>query len=114
MGYESKLIVVERAEVWKGYIIGTEIAEFNLCSVNWNPGDVFSKEIDFDIYVDGESTRDDKYGKTCRMADIDDVVDVLEEMAAKDNYRRFAPAIALLKGFEQQRWDDLKVVHYGY
>ena len=114
MGYESKIIVVERVELWNNYIVGDTIAEFKLSAVVWNPEEVFPEEIDFDLCVSGEVTREDKYGKTCRMADIDDVVKVLESMAEKYNYRRFAPVISLLKGFEQQRWDSLKVVHYGY
>lgn len=114
MGYESKIVVVDRSDIWDGYIVGETIAVFNLSGVNWNPAEIFTEKIDFDLFVDGECTREDKYGKTCRMADIDDVVKVLESMAEKYNYRRFAPVISLLKGFEQQRWDALKVIHYGY
>ena len=114
MGYESRIIIVERTELWNNYITAETIAEFNLCAVNWNPEEVFPEEIDFNFCTSGEVTKEDKYGKTCRMANIDDVVKALEEMAAKYNYRRFAPVIGLLKGFEQQKWDSLKVVHYGY
>ena len=114
MGYESKIVVVDRSDIWDGYIVGGTIAVFNLSGINWNPQEIFTEKIDFDLFVDGECTRVDKYGRHCYMADIDDVVKVLENMAEKESYRRFAPVIGLLKGFEQQRWDDLKVVHYGY
>ena len=114
MGYESKLIVVERTEIWNGIVVGEAVAEFNLCVVNCNFTDIFTEPIDFNLYIDGNPTMSDCYGKHCCMADVDDVIKALEKMSEEIDYRRFAPAIGLLKGFEQQRWDTLKVVHYGY
>ena len=114
MGYESKIIVVERTEVWNGTVVGETIAEFNLCVVNCNFADIFTEPIDLNLYMDGNPTMSDCYGRHCCMADVDDVVKALEKMSEEIDYRRFAPVIGLLKGFEQNKWDTLKVVHYGY
>ena len=110
MGYESKLFIVNRNE----YVAET-IAEFDLCRMPYEFGKyVFRDKIDFDICVNDELTRADKYGDTCRVANIPDVIRALEQMKEKENYRRLAPCIGLLKGFRPEEWDDLKVVHYGY
>ena len=40
----------------------------------------------------------------------------VQETIIKDgfNYRRYAPCLGLLKGFEPDKWDDIVVLHYGY
>ena len=125
MGYESKLIIINRT-TWKGwdplatkyvnYAFGEEIATFKLSCMgnNFNHKEIFSTPIDFDLYSDGEATREDCYGEHCGMAHLADVIEVLHEFAAKDDYRRLMPCISLLNGFDESRWDELVVVHWGY
>lgn len=115
MGYESKLIVVNRdSNSILDYVWAEVIAEFKMSCLPWNHRDIFQTPIDFDIYVNGEPTRKDCYGEHCQMAKPDYVADVLEEMAKEENYRRYSPVIGMLRGFDKNEWDDLEVIHYGY
>ena len=116
MGYESKLIVVDRFEVRKeewSYVGGEVVAEFNMGNLPWTPIEIFQTPIDFDLYVNDEPTRKDCYGEYCKMAKPEVVADKLEEMSNEDNYRRYNPVIQMLRGFNPDEWDDLEVVHYG-
>ncbi len=115
MGYESKIIIVNRVEpTWSELAFAEVIAEFKLCCVGYEFKEAFTEPIDFELYVGDTATQTDCYGELCKMADVDDVINALEALAKKESYRRFAPAIGLLKGFNVDEWDDLKVVHYGY
>lgn len=123
MGYESRLYVVER-NVHKNkdgepsWVYGEKIAMFNLCCMgrDWDIDGIFSEPIDFPIEYDakGNDVYEDLYGQHCGMADIDTVIESLEEFAEHDDYRRIEPVLCLLKGFDKSRWKDLRVVHYGY
>jgi len=117
MGYESKLIVVERSEHKDiNWIYGEVIAEFKLSCLPWDfdHRKVFTEPIDFDLWDGDEKTREDKYGEHCGMAHVSEVVKALEQLAENEDYRRYAPCIALLKGFDESQWKDLRVVHWGY
>lgn len=119
MGYESRIYIVNRnvLDFWNKenpLIFGEDIASFELCSVPYEFTDIFTKPIDFSLYVDEEETVEDKYGKHCNMARINTVVEALEKFEAEDHYRRYRPVISLLKGFDESEWDDLWVVHYGH
>ena len=121
MGYESRLIIVDRISIKsrKGeYVMAEEIARFNLCCVPWNHGQIFTTPIDFDIQVtDGERVKykkTDCYGEHCHMADLDIVIREIERLSSEDSYRRYKPILGLLKGFDPGEWNELKVVHYGY
>lgn len=116
MGYETKLIVVNRY-VFGDYIWAEIIATFDLCKLPWsfNHHDVFKEPIDFDLYLDeGTVIREDSYGDLCCMANIDDVIDAINKLAEKENYRRYKPCLELLRGFDQSQWGDLRVVHWGH
>ena len=41
-------------------------------------------------------------------------VSVYSREVKEDDYRRLAPCLAMLKGFDPQQWDDLRAIHYGY
>jgi hypothetical protein len=43
-----------------------------------------------------------------------EAINILEESASRDDYRRYAPCIALLNGFDESKWRNLAVLHYGY
>lgn len=120
MGYESKLYVVEKkSSIFnedKRY--GQIIAMIDMCKL----GDRFLKALnkyrptDCYIYVDDgdEETVEDKYGDPLVEIPVKDMVDILVELSQDEDYRRFAPAIGLLSGFNLNEWDDLVVLHYGY
>lgn len=122
MGYESRLIVVDRWET-KSFdgkrvltVWGDKIAQFDMGYVAWNPNVVFTKPVDFPIGFDKweEPTYTDKYGKHCGMADIHTVINVVEALEKSDHYRRFKPLLGFLKSLDESEWDDLRVVHFGY
>lgn len=54
-------------------------------------------------------------GDTCRYTDLQTVIDYLEKSEATEHRRRNAPAIAMLKAYAAEQWDDeMIVIHYGY
>lgn len=115
MGYETKLIIVDR-HPHEGWTYGDVIAEFNLCKLPWsfNHNDIFVEPIDFDLPDGHILTREDRYGEHCGMARINDVINAIEKLAKDDDYRRYKPCLALLRGFDRTQWHDLRVVHWGY
>ena len=120
MGYESKLYVVEKSSriVEEGKRYGQIIAMIDMCKL----GDSFIRVLneysatDCYIYADGndEPTFEDKYGDPLVEIPLADMIDILDELSQETDYRRFAPAIALLGGFNLDEWGDLVVLHYGY
>lgn len=120
MGYESKLIIVDRVKTEFGgqdFIFVDKIAEFDLSCVSWKNKDaLFKTPVDFRFPVTGEesSVMIDKYGKVCRMAKVKEVIIELKKMAEKEYYRRYLPIISLLSALYEDDWNDLRVIHYGY
>lgn len=122
MGYESRLYVVEKGRIkyeveGKEYVWADKIAMFNLCKV-YAVSDKMRKAKDTDcfIYDDDGNTKivTDCYGDFLREMTIKEAIQILEEAAEKDDYRRYAPCISLLKGFDESQWKSLAVLHYGY
>lgn len=122
MGYESRLYVVEKSRSkytvkGKELLWAEKIAMFDLCKV-YAVSDKMCKAKDTDcfIYADDGDTEivDDCYGDALTEMTIKEAVQILEEAAAKDDYRRYAPCIALLKGFDESQWRNLAVLHYGH
>ena len=125
MGYESKLIVAKRTvQERSGLVWFEKIAEINMSMCGTNFRYIFTTEIESNIYGDGfekGSTEDsyvmteDRYGKVCKYTDLQTVIDYMEKEEAKEHYRRFAVAIAMLKAFRAEEWESpLVVIHYGY
>ena len=118
MGYESRLYVVNRVkESWTGDEAWAEqLAVFNMCCVGWNPDDIFIEPIDFIIDYDRNEmpVYDDCYGKRCHMASVSAVIEAVEKLEEADHYRRFKPLLGFLKSLDEEEWDDLRVVHFGY
>lgn len=122
MGYESKLYIVEKSNV-KDNVNGKElywgkvIATFDLCKT-YAVSDKMCKAKDTDcfIYADDGNTEieTDCYGDTLKEMTIEEAVQILEEAAAHEDYRRYAPCIALLKGFDKSKWQNVVVLHYGH
>lgn len=119
MGYESRVYVVEKKN--HSYTSNEKkyaevIAVFNMCKFNAFDG-LFKTETDCYIYADDGNTEilKDRYGKPLTEASITDVITYLEKcQAEQEHYRRVAPLLALLKGFDITEWDNIVVLHYGY
>jgi hypothetical protein len=117
MGYESKLYIVDKREPEKteGKRYAQVITMFNMCKFDF--GSIFSKETDCYFYADDGNTEiiKDRYDDTLTEANIEDVIQYLEEYKNnQEYYRRVDPLLGLLKGFNPAEWDDLKILHYGY
>ena len=135
MGYESKIVVIDRREheatgKHPAWVYGSEIARFDLSKMGYERVDgkefreVFSAPIDFDLYVandDGEIHpdeywREDCYGEHCKMASVDDVLQWLEKSEVLKEYRRaklFYDFLRVLKEHENE-YQQIVLVHYGY
>lgn len=121
MGYESRLYVVEKSRCSKELIDkkemnwGEVVAVFNLCVVpdvsyrmrDYKPTDCF-------IYDNNEKLLEDKYGESLKEIPLADAIQILEEAAKEEGYRRWNPCIQMLKGFNSNEWNNLVVLHYGY
>lgn len=117
MGYESRVIVVN-VNRHENYIYGEKIADIKMSKM----GDfkkIFTKPIDYKLFITNEDEDTDKdcYGDRLCSADIKTVVEWLETVPKNegwDDYRRIKPLIGLLNGFNEDNWNELQVVHYGY
>ena len=124
MGYESRIIVARRT-VWErsGLVWFEKLSEMWLSKVGYNFPEIFTTEIESNIYGDGfkENSNEeyeltiDKYGDICKYTDIQTVIDWLENAEKREHYRRHTPAIAMLKAYAAEQWEgELVVIHYGY
>lgn len=119
MGYESRLYVVNKHEKFSSEYRcwGEVIAMFNLCKA-YGVSDKMRKypETDCYIFADDGNTEivEDKYDDVMKEIPIDDAIKIIEEVSMNDNYRRYAPCLALLKSFDKSQWENLVVLHYGY
>ena len=118
MGYESRLYVVNKTNGDIGSRCWAEvIAMINLCKV-YDVSDKMRKypETDCFIYADDGNTEivEDRYDDVMKEIPIDDAIKIIEEASMNDNYRRYAPCLALLKSFDKSQWENLVVLHYGY
>lgn len=115
MGYESRIYVVDyhKRTNW-----GEVICMMNMCVMDPNKGfaDLFKDGVDYDVFLQNGDypTVEDNYGDPITDTSIQSVIDWLENNVKENDYRRLSPCLAMLKGFEPQQWDDLRVVHYGY
>lgn len=129
MGYESRLIVVEREDYDNGYVFGDEIMQIDLSKMGYDRvdgrcfTDIFKNEIDFNLYMmrsgyedsdDPNRERKDAYGAICKWATIDAVIEWLEK--ADMDYRRAKTCLSVLKALKEHEKDyaNICVVHYGY
>lgn len=131
MGYESKIIVVERHQ-HDSFVFGDELARFDLCKMGYDFHDgkqfrnLFTVPVDFDLYVNQSSSseeetedfyRVDKYGEHCKYTtDIDGVIGWLELSEAHDHYRRAALLLDFLRVLKsrQNEYGQLVLVHFGH
>lgn len=124
MGYESKLVVVQKWSFDKGYSnsFGETIAEIKLAGM---PGSFFPINKTFEneleegkkIFMnDGEVSEVDTdcYGERLRYTTPEKLLKVLHKCEGEEHYRRTEMAINLLKSFTTKDWDNIFVFHYGY
>lgn len=121
MGYESRVFIVNRNEIkhgnGKGYICAEKIADIKMASMCNGFTDLFDEKIDYELYIDNgdEATQTDKYGEVMTYTDCKTVIDYLEKLIADgEDYRRLTMLLGLLKGINEEQWNDIQVVHYGY
>lgn len=117
MGYESKIFVVNTVHGFSNeYIYAETIATIRMGCMTPDFHKLFRTEIDYEIYAedDNHATSTDRYGDRIKSAKIKDVIKWLESEVIKDDYRRLRPLLGLLKGFNEEQWDELEVLHYGY
>lgn len=115
MGYESKIIVGLKNNLTESIYI-EQLAQMNLSKVGYDFAKIFTTELESELVGDNEFTyKTDCYGDVCKYADIETVIKWLENAEAKEHYRRFLPAIAMLKAYANEKWHgELIVIHFGY
>lgn len=120
MAYESRIFIVDRKETeFKDeiYVYPEQIADIKMACMADGFTALFDKKIDYELYVDNgdESTQTDKYGNIMTYTDCKTVIDYLEKLIADgDDYRRLPVLLGLLKGINEEQWENIQVVHYGY
>ena len=119
MGYESKLYVIEKGvhTDLDGRLFGMSVAMFDLCKVTNVARAVHDSGTDTNCYffVGDKKIIEDEYGEPLKELSIPEMITILEKAAEEESdYRRYAPCISLLKGFDLERWPNTVVLHYGH
>lgn len=121
MGYESRVLIVNRCEIetkdGKSYVWGEKIADIKMCKMYDGFTNLFDKKIDYGLYIDNadETTQTDKYGDVMTYTDCKTVIEYLQNLIDEgEDYRRLTILLGLLNGINEAQWDDIQVVHYGY
>lgn len=137
MGYESKILLVNRHESKTRFdgttlerpIINAEIvAEYDLCKMGCQAQEfyaAFRREIDYTLFLPGVDANgderimekdEDMYGDHLKSANIEELLAALKACEERDHYRRLPPLIAMLETLANMRdeWPVLEAVHYGY
>lgn len=128
--YESRLYFVNAPTVNTPngchMLLPMVVAEYECCKMPYDFPYLFNagEKINFNLYVVGCNDRGeeimvetmlDKYGEHCRMVKPDLVIKYIESHNDELlDYRRTAPLLGLLKGFNMDQWQNLVVVHYGH
>lgn len=121
MGYESTLFVVEKRKTVSQMADGTKardgdvVAMFDLRKAP-SISDKMRRfpKTDIHVCVDGIETTKDLYEKPIREIPLSDAIRIIEKaIEGGGRYRRYAPCLSLLKGFDISEWRDLVVLHYG-
>ena len=121
MSYESRVFIVNRNEIEHGnekfYVYAEQIADIKMGNMYDGFTDLFDKKVGYELYVDSgdETTQTDKYGETMRYTNCKTVIAYLENLIADGkSYRRLTMLLGLLKGINEEEWNDIQIVHYGY
>lgn len=114
MAYESKIYIVERNKTTN---FAEAIATLRLGAMGRCFVDVFTNELDFELYLDGDGDRPvitDAYGDVPKYAPLEKVKGFVATLVKHIDYRRIKVLNALLDGFDESEWGELLVVHMGY
>ena len=132
MGYESKVIIMDRTgEKWALELMRIDVSNMGHSKYNGKSfPEVFDTPIDFDIFVkcgcdwDGERSaeyfRKDYYGKHCCHTTIDKLIEWLTGAMEADTelagYRRAKMLLNTLKALKESESDfaELVAVRFGY
>lgn len=120
MGYESKFYIVEKSDLHideNGKKWAMNIASFDMCKIGASSWLSKYPETEYYIYADDGNTEivEDCYGDSLREIPINDLIDIIENDPKIKGYRRAEPFLALLKGFDQSKFNNnLVVLHYGH
>lgn len=121
MSYESRVFVVNRNESQypdgTKYVYADKIADIKMACMGNGFADLFDKKVDYELYIDNgdKATQTDMYGEVMTYTDCKTVIDYLENLIASgSDYRRLSVLLGLLKGFNEEQWGNIQVVHYGY
>ena len=118
MSYESKIYIVEINRHGKKILYAETLATMNLSCMGHNNGwqELFTKEIDYKLFMDDGDTEFDKdrYGDHLKSCSVVKALAWVEKEMQHSDYRRLLPLYNLLKGFHQERFGELEVVHFGY
>lgn len=122
MGYETRVYVVDKKcatfpdkKYWGQVISMIDVSNFPTVS------DFMRKQpaTDCYIYSDDGSTQilEDRYGQPLKECDVEDLFAIVDKAVTDgEDYRRVFPLHAMLKSFvdNKHRWQNLKVLHFGY
>ena len=123
MGYESRIYIVEKHELYDEEIkkrFATEIAKFDLGKCYFLSDCLRACPItDCYIYADDGNTRiaTDKYEEELTEATLQAVISILEKAISNgENYRKIFPLLATLNSLEEHKhqWGELAILHFGY
>lgn len=120
MGYESKFYIVEKSDLHidkNGKKWAKDIASFDMCKIGASSWLSRYPETEYYFYADDGNTEvvEDCYGDPLIEIPIDDLIEIIENDEKLKDYRRTAPFLALLKGFDQSKFNNnLVVLHYGH
>ena len=142
MGYESKVLIVEKKEIETGsgepIVYANIIAEYDLCKMGWRADPfykAFKTPIEYKLYLPGADeqgnemiveTDEDCYGEHMKAASLPELADALRKINDEDPYRRIPPLLAMVEAFCEniEEWREksevrgvktqIEAVHFGY
>ena len=121
MGYESRLYVVEKCNTTenvngKSLKWAEVVAMIDLCKC-YPVSDKMRKYPETDAFFYDSADKkvtEDLYGEPLREIPLSDAIQIVGQAMESGYYRRYEPAMGLLKGFNADDWGDLVVLHYGH
>lgn len=127
MSYESRIFVAEKFSVpydpryaeatgKTEYIAATILADMRLSRMPQDFTSIFTQLVTWKFTSDNDiDFTFDRYGDNCHYTDLQTVIDYLEKSEVAEHRRRNIPAIAMLKAYAAEMWDnEIIVIHYGY
>ena len=130
MGYDSRIYIVHKSryntpmkiiiddEDYGERVWGQVIASMDL-GVYPTVSDFMRSKPETDCYIyahDGNTIIvTDSYDKVMTECSIEELIEVVQkDIDRGEDYRRIFPLYGLLKGFNTEQWDNLRVLHFGH